>query len=211
MEQQKTIALYANDRFTSIFSRIRFWDAPFFELKKIVPLTGNILDLGCGDGLLINYLALHSTKRNLIGVELNKTRLRQADKGLPNTKFVYGDVLKKKDLKADVVLMIHLLHHLKSLKAQEKLIQGVYLKLKKGGQLIIAEVDRKPYWKYVISWLTDAFIVPILFEKRLWNFAFYYRTRWEWTNLFKQIGFKVKVSLAHSGKPFSHIILVATK
>jgi len=211
LEKIATIKLYANDRFTSVFSRIRFWDAPFSELKKLVPLSGNILDLGCGDGLLINYLALHSTRRNLVGVELNKTRIKQADKGLPNTKFVYGDVLKKKGFQADTVLMIHLLHHLESLSTQEKLMKEVYLKLKKGGQLIIAEVDQKPFWKYVVSWLTDAFVVPILFEKKLWNFAFYYRTRLEWTILLKQIGFKVRVSSAHTGKPFSHIVLVATK
>ena len=65
--------------------------------------------------------------------------------------------------------------------------------------------------KYLISWLTDAFIVPILFEKKFYNLKFYYRNEREWKTLLKKIGFKVIVKPAHKGKPFSHIIFIATK
>ncbi|MDO8503242.1 MAG: class I SAM-dependent methyltransferase [bacterium] len=203
---QRTITLYKKDGFASLFTRIRFWDAPFEELEELTPKEGVIIDLGCGDGILTNYLALGGPKRKLVGIELNRERLEVADKGLPNTEFILGDVTKRSIPNADAILTVHLLHHLPSYAAQEELIQLCSKKLKDGGSLIVAEVDRKPFLKYLFSWVTDAIIVPMLFEKKFFSTKFFYRSADEWKELFTRNGFRVKTTEAHKGKPFSHII-----
>ena len=206
---KETINLYQSTGWKRWFVRLRFWDAPYEEIEKLVPKKGKIVDLGCGEGIFTNYLALGSKKRELIGIEIDEGRVKDADKGLENTRFIHGDALKRDFPKADVILMIHLLHHLPSHKSQKLLIGNCVKKLKKGGRLIIAEVDQKPIVKYLISWLTDAFVVPILFERRLFNFSFFYRSESEWKRLLTKYGFTVNASGVSRGKPFSHVVFEA--
>lgn len=208
---KQTIALYHKDGLTGLFARIRFWDAPFDKLEKIIPKTGKILDLGCGDGIFANYLAITGPGRDIVGIELNKNRLKFANKGLRNTRFLAGDVLRKEFPQADVVTMIHLLHHLPSRESQENLVRKVSCKLSKGGQLIIAEVSERPLLKYIVSWLTDVFVVPILFESKLFSRDVYYRKDKDWKSLLSKYGFVVKYRNLHRNKLFSHSLFVATK
>ena len=208
---EKTISLYKEDGFTSVFAKLRFWDAPFSELEKIVPKNGRILDLGCGDGIFANYLAITGPGRDIVGIELNKNRLKFASKGLKKTRFLAGDVLKKEFLQADVVTMVHLLHHLPSRKSQEILIKKVSNELKTGGKLIIAEVSERPLLKYIVSWVTDVFVVPLLFERKLFSGNVYYRRDKDWKNLLLKHGFRVEYQSLHKGKPFSHSLFIASK
>lgn len=205
---KETINLYKKAGWKAWFSKIRFWDAPFLEIEKLVPKSGNILDLGCGEGIFSNYLALSGLKRKIYGIELDKRRASDAKRGLPNTTFVRGDVLKESLPKSDTILMTHLLHHLPSKKDQLVLLKKVKKALKNGGKLIITEVDYKPFLKYVVSFITDGIIVPILFEGKLFNFNFFYRRSSEWKGILKEMGFKVKDTYPHEGKPFSHVILL---
>src|SRR3990172_9299706 len=97
----KTISLYAKSGWKKWFAKIRFWDAPFEQVEKIIPKRGVIVDLGCGEGIFTNFLALSSNQRRIVGVERDRERYMQADKGIRNVKFVLGDVLKTKILKSD--------------------------------------------------------------------------------------------------------------
>lgn len=203
---KSAVNLYKGNSFSSLFKIIRVWDAPFEEIEKAVPDNGKIVDLGCGDGILGNYLALSSKKRNVVGIEFNKKRINEANKGLANTKFVYGDILKSNFTKADAILLIHVLHHLESYKDQEKLLTKCKERLNRGGKIIIAEIIERPLHKFLFTALTDFLIVPILFEGRLINTMVHFRTLDKWKKLFKKMGFKYKYSLNHQDMPFSHAI-----
>ena len=203
---QKTMKLYEGDGFNELFSVIRVWDAPYEEINKLVPRSGKVIDLGSGDGILANYLALSSSKRKVVGVEINKNRISEADKGVENAKFKYGDILKQKLPKSDCILLTHVLHHLPSKRDQEIALRNIKKSLKKNGKLIIVEIVEKPRLKYWFTWLTDAFTVPILFEGKLYDFNFHYRKENEWLYLLNDMGFKIKTTNPHFGKPFSHVI-----
>lgn len=206
---KKIIDLYKKNGFTYLFAKIRIWDSPFAEVERFIPKRGTILDLGCGDGFFANYLALKSSKRKVIGIEINKDRVKDANKGLENTQFIKEDVTKSKLNYVDVILMFHLLHHLHSKKAQISLIKYCVKKLKKDGKLLIVEVDRKPLVKYLFSYLIDTIIVPILFDKKLTDFNIHYRSQDEWIKLLKSFNLKISTRKADTGKPFSHIIIEA--
>lgn len=208
---KRIIKMYEKSGFASFFTKIRFWDAPFKEISKMVPKKGTIVDLGCGDGILVNYLAIESSKRKLVGIEKNRDRIKEAGKGFKNAKFVRGDVLTQKFPNADCILIVHVLHHLFSKDQQLILLNSVSKKLKRNGKLIVAEVIERPLAKYVFSWLTDAFTVPILFEKKLFDFNFHYRSMNEWVRLLEENGFLVEAIPAHKGMPFSHAIFKCTK
>jgi SAM-dependent methyltransferase len=208
---RKASDLYGDDQFSQLFTQVRIWDAPYQELEDLLPKKGTIIDLGCGDGFLANYLALAASERKIIGIEINKNRLKLANKGIKNARFILGDITKIKFPKADVILLVHVLHHLGSLKAQEELIKFCSKKLPKKGELIIVEIDRKPLIKYFFTYLIDTVLVPILFDKKFIDTHIKYRRLNQWIELLRNNGFSSKVRLAHKGKPFSNVLIISKK
>lgn len=208
---EKILSLYADAGWKKWFSKIRFWDAPYLEVERIVPKKGFIVDIGCGEGVFTNFLGISSSKRMLLGIELDKQRFSQADHGIKNVSFKHGDATKFKIPKCNAVILFHLLHHLRSKKDQEKVIANATKALTKNGKLIIVEVDIKPTLKYLTAWVTDHFVVPIFFEKKLYEPHIYFRKKKEWLNLFGHYGLKCKIIKAEDNKPFSHIIYSCIK
>lgn len=202
----KTIKLYSGLGWKSLFAKIRFWDAPYIEVANLIPKTGKIIDLGCGDGLFGNFLAVISPTREIFGVEKNFSRIKDADRGLSNTQFFCGDVIKKAIPEADVIVLFHLLHHLNSFKDQEKLLEDCSHKLRKKGKIIIVEIEPKLSLKFLITWFTDHYLVPWLFEKKFYS-PIFFRKSSEWKQLMENIGFDCKVYFEEKGKPFTHVIL----
>ena len=206
----QTIELYSDMGWKSFFSKIRFWDAPFIEVERLVPKSGTILDLGCGEGIFTNYLSLSSSKRKIIGVEISRKRIKQADHNLRNVKFQYGDATRFKITEVDTIVMFHLLHHLSSFSNQEKLIMECAKKLKKNGKLIIVEVEPKFSFKYFLAYFTDHFLVPWIFDKKLYS-PIYFRKSKDWINVLRKNNYECKRIDASKNKPFSHIILDCIK
>lgn len=203
---KSAIDLYKGQGFSSLFKLIRVWDAPYEEIEKIIPKRGKIIDLGSGDGLMANYLGLSSSKRQVFGVELNKSRSLESEKGVKNVKFKVGNILKSKIYKVDVILLIHVFHHLTSLDDQVKILEACKKNLNKNGKLIVAEIIQKPFLKYLFTYITDILILPIIFNNKLFDSQIHYRKDSAWKKLFKDYGFKVKSTYPHLGKPFSHVL-----
>lgn len=202
----KTIALYTNIGWKKWFAKIRMWDAPYLEVEKLIPRSGDVLELGCGEGLFANFLAIASKSRRIFGVDIDRIRIKQASRGLKNTKFAYGDATKVKIPRVNTLVMFHLLHHLNSFKDQEKLLEKTTDRIKKRGRLIIVEVEPKFSLKYFAAWFTDHFLVPWLFEKRIYSPIFFRKSK-DWVKILKKNGFKCKITSAQKGKPFSHLII----
>ena len=210
---QKALSLYSNIGWKKWFSKIRFWDAPYIELEHMIPQNGNILDIGCGEGVFTNYLAIRSKKRNLIGIDADNQRITHAQEAsikLSNATFIEGDVTKLELPSADIIIMVHVLHHLSSFFDQVKLIKQCKKKLKSSGKLIIVEVEPKASFKYFVTWLTDHFLVPLLFEHKLYS-PIYFRKGKEWKKVLKRDGFNCNIINAEQNHPFTHIILECQK
>lgn len=119
----QTISLYKNLGWKYLFSFIRFWDAPIVEFEKHIPQKGTFVELGCGDGILSNYLALSSKERLIMGVDSDKKRIEIAKRGLENAKYRMGDIRKIDIPNSDGIIISHVLHHLSSHKEQEDLLK----------------------------------------------------------------------------------------
>lgn len=203
---RKAIDLYKGQGFSSLFKLIRVWDAPYQEIESMVPKKGEIIDLGSGDGLMANYLGIASKKRKVFGIELNKSRLIESNKGITNVSFKVGDILKEKIYKVDAILLIHVFHHLPSFSSQVKMLEACKNNLNKNGKLIVAEVTQKPFLKYIFTYFTDVVILPIVFNNKIIDTKIHYRNDSDWKKMFKNYGFKVKTTFPHSGRPFSHVL-----
>lgn len=203
---EEVAGLYKSVGWKSVFARIRFWDSPYYEVERIIPKKGTVVELGCGEGVFTNFMALSSMQRTVIGVEIDKQRAKDANRGLGNVSIVRGDATKFKLPASDCIVMYHLLHHLTSFELQKILIANSKKALKKGGKLIIIEIIEKPLLKFCLTWLVDYFVVPWLFESKLMAKKIYFRKTKDWIKLLKSYGFTVKASYPHVHKPFSHVI-----
>lgn len=208
--REKAINLYQHNGWEKFLSSFKFWEEPYEVVEKMLPESGVIVELGCGEGLLANYLAISEPERYVIGYEIVPERLALAKKGIKNTKYYVGDIVDVAFPKADVFVLFHVLHHLLSYEAQEEVLKKVKKSLNTGGKLVIVEVYVEPSIKYLAAWIADHFLVPWVFEKRFHTNA-YFRRKKSWLNLLERLGYNVKVTLAVKGRPFPNIIFECQK
>lgn len=207
---KKIIGLYSDTGWKSLFAKWKFWEEPYVELEALIPKKCNIVDIGCGEGILANFLALTSKDRKIVGFEIDSKRLAIADRKVPHTKFKYADATTFIIPPTDVIILFHVLHHFNSYEEQEEVLRKCYNALKKGGRLFVVEVEIKASPKYWICSLFDHFFVPWVFEGKLYSPAFFRRSR-DWKKFLDKVGFNCKIIPADQGRPFSNVILNCTR
>jgi 2-polyprenyl-6-hydroxyphenyl methylase/3-demethylubiquinone-9 3-methyltransferase len=173
--------------------------AGYDEIEHHLPREGRFLDVGCGYGLFANYLALCSPGREVTGVELNERKLRHCAKGLPGVRFERRDLLAAEwRERYDGIVVLHVLHHLRSYSEQEELLAHCARGLTEQGILAILEVDKQPAWKLGVAWLVDHLLYP--------GDGIFYRGRPEMLALLNRLGFKAEIVSLHAGHPFPHVL-----
>ncbi|MDD5302165.1 MAG: bifunctional glycosyltransferase/class I SAM-dependent methyltransferase [Elusimicrobia bacterium] len=200
---RRTKALYRGLGWPALFARIRFITAPYDRLEPYVPLSGLVIDLGCGYGTFSHLLALMAPGRRVLGLDLDAAKIARAPLGGKNIVNRLGDIRTEALEPAACILLIHVLHHLDSFVAQERLLTSCREKLNDGGTLVICEVNCVPRWKYGLGWLADRVLYP--------GDPIFYRFPAEMHELLARCGFQSETRLVHEGTPFSHAVYVCTK
>lgn len=164
---------------TIVYNFLRSLMLPLREIDEILPERGEIIDLGCGEGVTAKYLARVNSRR-VTGVDNNNKRLQNSEQ--KNLKFVLADI-RKFDLKgADAIIISDVLHHL-NYEEQKKLLNKIASHLKKDGTFIIKEIDTNEFIRSKLS--------------RFWDFVFYpsdeiyYHNSKDLTQKLRALGFKV--------------------
>jgi len=106
------------------------------ELIEKLGLEGkeSILDIGCGDGKITNYLK-ESTSGDVVGIDLSEEMIAYAQIQFPNLQFMQMDAQKLSFVEEfDVVFSNAVLHWVRDHKA---VIQGIYKALKPNGKMIL--------------------------------------------------------------------------
>jgi 2-polyprenyl-3-methyl-5-hydroxy-6-metoxy-1,4-benzoquinol methylase len=188
-----------------LYARLRWRLCPFEEIERYIPKEGTIIDIGCGYGLLANFLALRSSKRDVTGIDLSVGRIRVAQKTTDNRKKIQFKLMDALDLqlgKYNAVVMSDFLHHL-DYEAQEELLARCYQDLPAGSFLIIEEVDNRPLWKYWFAIMSDKILN--VGERQ------FFRNYREFQKLLQRIGFLVKTKKVDTGIPLSDILFICKK
>jgi 2-polyprenyl-3-methyl-5-hydroxy-6-metoxy-1,4-benzoquinol methylase len=123
-----------------IYARIIFnFDQIKKHLDSFIPAEGNVLDWGCGYGIFANYLRLKNPKLNVVGFDISKVRIEEANKTTPlvGVKFT-SDPSEIKFDRFKLVLLIDVLLFL-PVDEKKSLLKTIYTSLEKGGIVFIKD------------------------------------------------------------------------
>ena len=192
--------------FAKIYLKLRPLIIPFDVIEEHIPKTGTIVDIGCGYGIFASYIASKSTKRNVIGIDLNKKRIFLAKKkfsNIANLKFICNNITSSEIPHADGITAIDVIHHIPTLELQTSLLKTCFSVLGENGKLIIKDVDTKPLWKYLFNWIHDYLMTrgePVL-----------YNSQNTFKNLLEKTGFELEKKMNIKNYPYSHVLFIAKK
>jgi len=122
------------------FSQTRNYPWADFEIfKKYLKKGDRILDAGCGNGRLSEFLQKIKPKIQYTGLDSSLALLKLAKKNYPEKKFVFGDMthLPFSDESFDMVAAIAVFQHLPGEELRVKALGEVNRVLKNGGIFIM--------------------------------------------------------------------------
>lgn len=185
---------------------LRLCILPFNKLNRVIPKVGLIIDIGCGSGFLSQFLSQSSRKRQIIGIDKSKGRIRTAISTLAgkdsNVSFQLGDASKIHFPKANCFLLVDVLHHIPFSK-QVSLLNSLSSRMKKDSLIIIKEVDSSN----VLPFLFGQIIEKVLYPTE----TIYTRSKQDWVKLTSSLGLRSNPVREFFYFPDSTIILVCRK
>jgi SAM-dependent methyltransferase len=138
-------------------------DPIFSRIDAAVPASGDILDAGCGFGVMSHLLGLRSARRTIVGIDLDENKLRIArcaGRTVGNVRFIHGDLLGTEYPGSDCVLLIDVLHYWTAEK-QREIISRCAGALRPGGTLVFREGLAADSWSHRLVDLFERWAVLI--------------------------------------------------
>jgi 2-polyprenyl-3-methyl-5-hydroxy-6-metoxy-1,4-benzoquinol methylase len=151
---QRAVELFAEEpRATRLHTRLRWWWCPFPAMEAEVPKSGDVLEVGCGHGLLTLYLGLASPARRVVGVDIDADKIAEAERatgrlqpGEANVSFRAVEPGYLPDGEWDAIVIADVLYLLTD-DGQRMLLEAAAKALRPGGALVVKEMGLTPKWK----------------------------------------------------------------
>ena len=167
----RVMGLWADaGRVGRLHTRARWWSAPFTELELEVPLAGDILEIGCGHGVFTTYLAITSTARRVVGIDIDADKIAQAndavarlEQGEAHLRFetLPSGTVPRIDGGWRSIVFADVLYLLGRDRRRAMLGECVDA-LAPGGLLVIKEVDTRPLVKAKLAQLQELISTKVL-------------------------------------------------
>jgi SAM-dependent methyltransferase len=190
-----------------------FWklrtDPLFRALDEVAPHRGHILDVGCGYGLVMHWLALDSPLRTLHGIDHDPVKIRVARVSAGDSgwlSFEEGDLLATAWPACDAVLLCDVLHYFPR-ELKERILQRAFAALRPGGSLIAREAFRDGSNHRFVDW-SERFAVRISHNKT--SRGLHFEDTACYRSLVEAAGFVEVRPIPHAGLG-SNVMLVAAK
>ncbi len=128
----------------------RVLTCPFAALIRNFPGEGTVLDIGCGRGLLLNFLAQDSAFAGLRlhGIDHDKAKIDSALRtGVGRVDFSTRDLESFADASFDVISIVDVLYAVRR-SEWGALLNHCFRLLRPRGRLLLKQVVDRPRWKY---------------------------------------------------------------
>lgn len=210
------------------FARGKLLHDPLYRAvwkQQLVPECGTVIDVGCGQGLMLALLAEASRKdtgetaptetgmrmlspRTLTGIELRPRIAEVAREALgQDATILTTDARQATSTTCQAILLFDVLHMMPAAD-QEALLRSLASSLETGGKLLVREVDASAGWRFKVVKLGNRF-------KGLVNGystrQFHFRTTRDWLALLNELGFTASSQPMSEGTPFGNTLFTAFK
>jgi 2-polyprenyl-3-methyl-5-hydroxy-6-metoxy-1,4-benzoquinol methylase len=142
---------------------VRWLVCPFDRVLPLVPSAGKLLDVGCGSGLWLTYLAQQRSELELHGVDPDARKLSLARRSSVAHRFQLSEGLVE-DMPAgsfDAVTILDVLCLVPD-EVKSAIIRACFRALKSGGTFVLKDADTRPWWKYAPTKLEELIAVHVL-------------------------------------------------
>ena len=196
--------------------------------RGLIPDSGRLLDLGCGQGLMAAWLLTARARYeagnwpaqwpapprvgSVAGIELMPGDVARARAALAalgplgaNAGFVAGDLRAADFGKADAAIILDVLHYMDRA-AQDAVLLRVRDALAPSGTLLIRVGDAAGGWRFRCSRWVDW---TVTFARGHRLSALHCRPLSEWRAALAALGFAVDAIPMSAGTPFANVLLVA--
>ena len=125
--------------------------------ESLMPKQGQIVDVGCGYGVLPYMLMYKGRQRTILGVDYDDDKIAVADNCVDKSdklSFAVGDVTSFEFPESDGFIISDVLHYLRE-EQQVQVIRNCVAKLKKQGVLVIRDADKDIANRQKGTWYTE--------------------------------------------------------
>ncbi|HET7217762.1 MAG TPA: DUF2062 domain-containing protein [Vicinamibacterales bacterium] len=187
----------------------------------VLPSGGTLVDVGCGQGLMLALLAESREAWRagrwpqertapplfdaLVGIETRARVAKMARRALDGAAtIVEGDAREHVPSGARAILFFDVLHMMPGAD-QERLLSAVARSLEPGGVVLVRESDAAAGWRFLAVRAGNRLKAVVTGN---WRQTFHFRTAAEWTACFERLGFRVRQQGADQGTPFANELFV---
>jgi SAM-dependent methyltransferase len=188
-------------------------------LGGLLPPGGTLLDIGCGQGLMLALLieaedavgdgSWPPTRRppplfeRWVGVETRPRVARLAQSALgQKAQVLQADARELELERCSAVLLFDVLHMM-SKEAQAGLLDGIGEVLAPQGVILVREADAAAGWRFALVRLTNRSKAILLGH---WRQELRFRSRDEWLACFRSLGWNAEVCSIDGGDPLGNVL-----
>ncbi len=150
------------------YARIKLSLEKNYELfNRYIPRDADIVDLGCGYGMMAYMLSFISGKRKILGIDYDPEKIELARHCLSkheNIQFVAADAIHYPFEKNDVYILSDVLHYLPE-EDQQRLLVKCLKNLNHNGMIIVRDADKDLRKRHLVTRYTEFFSTRFRFNK----------------------------------------------
>jgi 2-polyprenyl-3-methyl-5-hydroxy-6-metoxy-1,4-benzoquinol methylase/putative flippase GtrA len=192
---------------------MRWLSAPLEVLARKQPTAGKVLEIGCGRGSLLLYLASMHSHLYVTGTDIDERKLELAKavaraSGLTSrTQFVRaGKTSELPGTQWDAIILADVLYLL-PYGEQQDLLDWAAGHLRLGGHVFVKGMSLRPRWKFVWNKLQESISVKLLHATAAEG-GFYFRDPSEFARILEAAGLTVNQQPLDHGYVHPHYLII---
>jgi 1-acyl-sn-glycerol-3-phosphate acyltransferase len=148
----------------------------YSKIISMVPRDADVVDIGCGYGMISYMLSFTSSARRITGIDYDEDKIELAENCISKNEritFIAADACDYNYTESDVFILSDVLHYLPQEK-QEQLLRTCIGKLRPGGVIIVRDADKDLQKRHLRTRWTEFFSTRFGYNKSLNRKLFFF-------------------------------------